>query len=108
MSIRCEGVSHHILPLYRAFVAKELVERYSFTHVRAVEKLGTMQATISQYLSFKRGRKGISYYNEFAPLVKEEAIKVAKSLTKPEMSTEEFTESFCDLCRSLRKAKKIC
>jgi predicted transcriptional regulator len=107
MSTSCETVARHILPLYRSFVAKELVKKYNYTQVQAAKKLGTTQAAISQYLTAKRGRKGIQNYDEIAPLVQDAAIEVAKRLTTTEMSPEEFSESFCDLCKVLQKAKKI-
>jgi predicted transcriptional regulator len=107
MSPSCESIARHFLPLYRAFVAKELIKKYNYTQVQAAKKLGTTQAAISQYLSSKRGHKGIPNYDEVAPLVKEAAAKLAKNMAKTEMSPEEFSESLCDLCRSLRKSKKI-
>jgi len=107
MSTPCEGVARHILPLYRSFVAKELIEKYDYTQVRAAKKLGITQAAISQYLSSKRGCRGISNYDEVAPLVQEAAVELAKRITTNEMSLEEFSESFCELCRYLRRAKKL-
>jgi predicted transcriptional regulator len=107
MSTSCESVARHILPLYRSFVAKELVKKHKYTQVQAAKKLGTTQAAISQYLNAKRGHKGIKNYDGIAPLIKSAAAQVAERLTTTEMSTEEFSESFCDLCQSLQKAKKI-
>jgi predicted transcriptional regulator len=107
MSTSCESISRHILPLYRSFVAKELVKKYSYTQVQAAKKLGTTQAAISQYLTSKRGHKGIQNYDEIAPLVQNAAAEVAERLTTTKMSPEEFSGSFCDLCKSLQKAKKI-
>ena len=107
MSTSCEYVARHFLPLYRAFVAKDLVEKYGYTQKQAAKKLGTTQPAISQYLSFKRGRKGIAKYDEVAPLVREAAAKVAKKIAKTEMSPEEFSDSFCDMCRKLQEKGKI-
>jgi predicted transcriptional regulator len=107
MSTSCESVARHILPLYRSFVAKELVKKYKYTQVQAAKKLGTTQAAISQYLTAKRGHKGIQNYEEVASLVQNAAAEVAERLTTTDMSPEEFSDSFCDLCRSLQKAKKI-
>jgi predicted transcriptional regulator len=107
MSTSCESVARHILPLYRSFVAKELVKKYDYTQVQAAKKLGTTQAAISQYLTSKRGHKKIQNYDEIAPLVKNAATEVAERLTTTEMSPEEFGDSFCDLCKVLQKAKKI-
>ena len=107
MSTSCENISRHILPLYRSFVAKELVKKYNYTQVQAAKKLGTTQAAISQYLNSKRGHKGTQNYDEIAPLVQNAAAEVAERLTTTKMSPEEFSGSFCDLCKSLQKAKKI-
>ena len=107
MSTSCESIARHILPLYRSFVAKELTEKYNYTQVQAAKKLGTTQAAISQYITSKRGHKRIQNYNKIAPLVQKAAVEVAKRITTTEMSPEEFSESFCELCRSLQRAKKI-
>lgn len=107
MSTSCETVARHFLPLYRSFVAKELVKKYKYTQVQTAKKLGTTQAAISQYLTSKRGKKGTQNYDEVAPLVQNAAAKVAERLTTTDMSPEEFSDSFCDLCKSLQKAKKI-
>jgi len=107
MSTSCEYIARHFLPLYRAFVAKELVEKCGYTQEQAAEKLGTTQPAISQYLSSKRGRKGIPNYDEVAPLVKAVAAEAAESVAKKKMTPEEFTDSFCDMCKKLQKAGKI-
>ena len=107
MSTPCESIARHILPLYRSFVAKELIEKYNYTQVRAAKKIGTTQAAISQYMTSKRGHKGISNYDEIAPLVKKAAAKVAKRITTTEISLKEFSESSCELCRYLQRTKKL-
>jgi predicted transcriptional regulator len=107
MSTSCEYVARHYLPLYRAFVAKELVEKYGCTQKQAAEKLGTTQPAISQYLSSKRGRKGIPNYDDVAPMVQEAAAKAAKSVAKKGMSPQEFSDSFCELCRKLQEEGKL-
>ena len=107
MSASCESVARHFLPLYRAFVAKELIEKYSFTQKQAAKNLGTTQPAISQYLSSKRGRKGVPNYENIAPLVKGAAARTAEKVATRDMSPEEFSESFCDLCKELQRTKKI-
>jgi predicted transcriptional regulator len=107
MSTSCEYVAKHFLPLYRAFVAKELIEHYGYTQVQAAEKLGTTQPAVSQYLSAKRGRKASSNYDEVEPLMKAVAAEAAESVAKTKMTPEEFSDSFCDLCRKLQKDGKI-
>jgi len=107
MSTSCESVARHILPLYRSFVAKELIEKYNYTQVQAAKKLGTTQAAVSQYMTSKRGHKGIPNYDEIAPLVQKAATKVAKRIATMNISAEEFSESLCELCKSLQRAKKL-
>ena len=107
MSVSCESIARFLLPLYRAFTAKELVEKHKFTQVEAAKKLGTTQAAISQYMTSKRGHKGIPNYEEVVPSIQNAAIEVAKRIATTEMSPEEFSASFCDLCMELRKKKKI-
>ena len=107
MSISCENVARHILPIYRSFVAKELVTKYNLTQNEAAKKLGTTQAAVSQYINSKRGVKGVPNYHEIEPLVQTAAAKVAEQMATAEINLEKFNESFCDLCMALRKTKKI-
>ncbi|MEM2108629.1 MAG: Fis family transcriptional regulator [Candidatus Bathyarchaeia archaeon] len=107
MPVSCENVARQILPLYRAYVAKELVEKYGYTQVSAAKKLGTTQPAVSQYLSSKRGRQKIARYDEILPLVQRAAEKVAQRMAKADMSIEEFNDSFCDLCRELQEHKQL-
>ena len=107
MSTSCEKVSRHILPLYRSFTARELTEKYSFTQVNAAKSLGTTQAAISQYVTSKRGSKGIQNYEEIAPSVQKAAAQAARQISEEKMTAEEFSVSFCELCNELRREKKI-
>ena len=107
MSTNCEAVARHVLPLYRAFVAKELIEKHGYTQVQAAKKLGTTQAAISQYVTSKRGHKGIPNYDAVAPDIQAAAVEAAKRMAEAKMNPDEFSGSFCELCTSLRKAKKV-
>jgi predicted transcriptional regulator len=103
MSISCESVARNILPIYRRFVAKELIIKYKLTQNTAAKKLGTTQAAISQYINSKRGVKGIPNYQEIELIVQKAASKVATRMATSEVTPEEFSESFCKLCMSLRE-----
>ena len=107
MSISCEKVARHLLPVYRSFVAKDLITKYSLTQNEAAKKLGTTQAAISQYINSKRGVKGIPNYEQIEPMVQNAAAKVAKRMANAEMRSEEFNASFCELCIALRRSKKV-
>ena len=103
MPLSCEKVARQILPLYRAFVARELVEKYECTQVVAAKKLGTTQAAISQYITSKRGRKHIANYEKVAPLIQEVASKTAQRIVTAGMNPQEFNDSICELCEELRQ-----
>jgi predicted transcriptional regulator len=107
MSTTCESVARYLLPLYRAFVAKELIKKYNYTQVEVAKKLGTTQAAISQYVTSKRGHRRIPNYEDTATLVQNAAAKAAKRMTTAEMSPAEFSASFCELCASVRQTKKV-
>ena len=107
MSTSCEYIARSYLPLYRALVAKELIIKYCYTQTQAAIKLGTTQPAISQYLSSKRGHKGIPNYDEILPIAKEMATKLAKKIAKTEISSKELSDSFCELCKFLQKEGKI-
>jgi predicted transcriptional regulator len=96
-----------ILPLYRAFVAKELIEKYNFTQVEAAKRLGITQAAISQYMTSKRGHRQIPNYNEIASSAQNTAAEVAKRIATTKMNRKEFSASFCELCRHLQNNKMI-
>ena len=107
MSSSCENAVRYILPLYRAFVAKELIDKYNYTQVAAAKKIGTTQAAISQYVTSKRGTKRMPNYGSVAPLIKDAATEVAKRLAAEEITSKEFKESFCEVCSlCVQSAKK--
>lgn len=106
MSLSCESVARHILPLYRSFVAKELISKHNFTQIEAAKKLGTTQAAISQYVNSKRGVRGIPNYSEIEPLIQDAASNIAQLMATNGTTHEEFNKSFCELCLVMRKTKK--
>jgi len=107
MSTSCESIARYLLPLYRAFAAKELIEKYNYTQMEAAKRLGTTQAAISQYMTSKRGHRRIPNYEEIAPLVQNAAAKAAERIKTVTMTRKEFSASFCELCKSLQRNKKI-
>ncbi|MCW4005511.1 MAG: helix-turn-helix domain-containing protein [Candidatus Bathyarchaeota archaeon] len=106
MSISCESVARHILPIYRSFIAKELINKYNMTQNQAAKKLGTTQAAISQYVNSKRGVKCIPNYEENGQTVQTAAEKIAKQMATSEVTREEFNTMFCHLCMEIRKTDK--
>ena len=103
---RCEVVGRFFLPVFRSFVAKELIEKYEFTQVQAAEKLGTTQAAISQYLHSKRGFKAIEQFEGLLPKIQAIASEVAKDLATGKMSSNQVTPSLCRICTYLQEEAK--
>jgi predicted transcriptional regulator len=97
----CEIVTRSVLPVFRSFVAKELVEKYGFTQMEVAKRLGTSQAAISQYLHSKRGYGGSSQVKPSLPKVRKLASELAKRIVAENMSAEEVMATFCDICRKL-------
>ncbi|MEM2965146.1 MAG: helix-turn-helix domain-containing protein [Candidatus Bathyarchaeia archaeon] len=102
----CQAVARYILPLFRSFVAKELVEKYNFTQIEAAEKLGTTQAAISQYLHSKRGQINIKKLKGVLPFIQNAACETAKEIATERKGVEEVMANFCNLCTLLRKEGK--
>jgi predicted transcriptional regulator len=98
MSARCESIGKFVLPVYRSFVAKELINTYHLTQVEAAKKLKTTQAAVSQYMNSKRAIKGIDQFTEVLPKIQAEAKKTAKQLANHQTTWAEVTLDFCKLC----------
>ena len=106
MSARCESIGKFVLPVYRSFVAKELISTYHLTQVEAAKKLKTTQAAISQYMNSKRAIKGIAQFNEVLPRIQAEAKKTAKQLANQKTTWDEVTLDFCKLCSTFYVAEE--
>jgi predicted transcriptional regulator len=102
---RCETVARYVLPVFRSFVAKELIEKYGFTQVEAAKRLGTTQAAISQYLHSKRGYGGADQFRETLPRIRESASETARRIVKENISLNDAMTAFCNLCRELYQTK---
>ena len=103
----CEAFARSVLPIFKRFVAKELIEKYSFTQLEAAEKLGITQASISYYVHAKRGRRNKAQFEDILPTIQDAAIVTAKNIASGKMNPEELGQSFCIVCESLRKDKPI-
>jgi predicted transcriptional regulator len=88
-------------------LAKELVQKYSFSQTQAAKKLGTTQAAVSQYLSSKRAYKGIEHVEQYLPKIQEMAAETAQKLVNKEMDTQDVTFDFCKLCATFCKKHDV-
>jgi uncharacterized protein len=103
MDPQCEIVGKYVLPVFRSLLAKELVLKYNLSQTDAAKKLGTTQAAVSQYLSSKRASKGIEYVEPFLPKIQTMAEDIAKKLVNKEISAQDITFGFCQLCTTFCK-----
>ncbi|MCX8171923.1 MAG: helix-turn-helix domain-containing protein [Candidatus Bathyarchaeota archaeon] len=108
MYLPCESIGRRLVPIFRACIARELIEKYGFTQVEAAKKLGTTQAAISQYLRLKRGTGDLGQLEEILPIIQSAAGEVASKIASGEIDLDGIALKFCELCLSIqRKLKDI-
>ncbi len=98
MISKCEVIGKYILPVFRALVAKELIEKHGFTQIKTAAILGTTQAAISQYITSKRAYKGTKELEEFMPRIEIIAKSTANRVAKKELKPENITFDLCTIC----------
>jgi len=98
----CEYVVLYVLPAFRSWVARELIEKHGFSQVATAKKLGTTQATVSHYLHYKRGEKMIIEL-ESIPIIQHTASKLAQDIATEKYTVKDITLRFCSLCNTLKK-----
>lgn len=103
MSLPCESIGRRVIPIFRAYIAKELIEKYGFTQVEVARKLGTTQAAISQYLRLKRGIADLERLKDDLPIIQSAANELAKKISSGELSRDEIALKICELCLSIQK-----
>jgi len=103
MYVACESIGRRLTPLFRAYVARELIEKYGFTQIEAAKKLGITQAAISQYLRSKRGVKDLEEFKDFLPLIESAASEVAGEIVSGKIDTGKVALKLCELCLSIQR-----
>jgi len=105
VSVPCEVIARRFLPALRALVARELIERHGLAQSRVASLLGVTQASISHYLSAKRGKlRGlICKPEELKSMAREIADKIASGSVGP----EELPKLFCEMCARLKREKGL-
>jgi predicted transcriptional regulator len=98
MDPQCEIIGKYVLPMFRAMLAKELVQKYNLSQTEAAKQLGTTQAAVSQYLSSKRAYKGIEQVEQYLPKIQSMAAETAQKLMNKEIAAKDVTFDFCKLC----------
>ncbi|MEM1586150.1 MAG: hypothetical protein QXX99_02240 [Candidatus Bathyarchaeia archaeon] len=103
MYLPCESIGKRILPIFRAYIAKELIEKHCFTQIEVAKNLGTTQAAISQYLRSKRGVSDLEQFKDVLPIIQSAASEIAEKISSGRLKPEEVALKFCKLCLSLQK-----
>ena len=99
MKIPCEIIVWNVVPMIKKELALKLVNKYGFNQRRTAEKLGTTEATISRYISGKRGVFEIADKQ-----IIEEISKSAEKISKGNDSL--VVNEICRICRYI-KSKDI-
>ena len=104
MSVPCEIIARKVLPALRALIARELVERHGFPQSQVASILGVTQASVSYYLSAKRGKltTSICEPDELRNMAREIADKIANGSLDP----GEVARALCMLCARLKSRLK--
>jgi len=103
----CEIVVRSVLPAFRSLVARRLIEDFHFSQVNAAKKLGTTQASVSNYLYSKRGNKLIKQL-ENSPKVQKIVNELAQGIAEDKISPFDAMLKFCTLCDALRSEDLVC
>ena len=95
MKVPCEIIVWEVLPIIRKEFAKSLIKNHGFNQRKAAEKLGLTEASVSRYISGKRG--------EIKKLNKELIKEIQKSTDKiAEGNTSIAVEETCRICDLLK------
>jgi len=103
----CEVVVRSVLPAFRSLVARTLIENFNFSQMAAAKKLGTTQASVSHYISSKRGEKMVKQLEE-SPSVQAIVNEIAEGIAANKTSPFDAMLLFCKLCEALRTGDLIC
>lgn len=97
MEFPCENIVKSILPAFKAFIVKELFNKYNYSQARISKLLKITQASVSYYLHGERGDSGLRLIqnddkirNKLSFLTE----SIAKSTTKP----DRLLNDICELC----------
>jgi predicted transcriptional regulator len=88
-------------------VARRLIEDHHFSQVKAAKKLGTTQASVSNYLYSKRGEKLLKQLED-APKVQKIVTELAQGIAEDKISPFDSMLQFCNLCEALRSEDFVC
>ncbi len=100
MKTPCEIIVWNIVPVIKKEFAKKIVNEFGLNQRETAKKLGTTEATISRYISGKRGALEITDKE-----IIKEIHNSAQRITKGNAST--VIEEICRICRLLKSRELI-
>lgn len=107
MKLPCEVASQRLLPIIKACIAKELIEKYGLTQVEAARRLGTTQAAISQYLHCRRGLKDLNEFKMALNLIQPAISELANEIYSGKVDSNKLPSRLCEICSVLRKGSSL-
>lgn len=103
LKLPCELYGQRIIPVVRAYIAKELIEKYGLTQIEVAKKLGITQAAISQYLHSKRGLKYLEMFKNASNQIEPNIHDIAEGIYLGKISPDELKIKLCELCQLIRR-----
>ena len=103
--LACESCVRELIPLIRASVAKELIKKHRYKQTEVAKKLGITQASISWYLSGKRGKRETI---DQTPIINSKPFKktvkgIVEAIKLEEDPTRSINQYICECCKSIHK-----
>jgi predicted transcriptional regulator len=105
MSLPCEIAVKCLLPPVRAMIAKELITKHNLKQAQSAKILGVSQPAISLYIGKNRG-KAIDLEKDLE--IKKLVENMANLLIENKLSTTQFIENFCEICKAIRAKGLMC
>ncbi|MCS7119160.1 MAG: transcriptional regulator [Archaeoglobaceae archaeon] len=105
MKPHCIYIVKYVLPALRAMVARELLKR-GFRMKDVAEMLGLTQAAVSQYISYKRGQKGLKAI-EKNENIRRIVMELTELIAQGKAKADDGAEYLCRICESIRSFEEI-
>ncbi|MEM0325037.1 MAG: helix-turn-helix domain-containing protein [Candidatus Aenigmatarchaeota archaeon] len=106
MKILCEVVSNEFLPIVRALISKNLIEKYGFTQTEVAEILGVSQPLISFYLSGLRA-KNVKKFLENKKEVLEEIENLCRKIVYERIDEKELAQKIIEIAKKCYKEDNV-
>ncbi|MEM0476183.1 MAG: helix-turn-helix domain-containing protein [Candidatus Aenigmatarchaeota archaeon] len=106
MKILCEIVSNEFLPIVRALISKNLIEKYGFTQTEVAEILGVSQPLISFYLSGLRA-KNVKKFLENKKEVLEEIESLCRKIVYERIDEKELAQKIIEIAKKCYKEDNV-